>query len=70
MITSAKRYLQELERRSRATHEPRPQQELALEFTSEERHPAVTALEELDPDSLSPREALEKIYALKGLLGK
>jgi DNA mismatch repair protein MutS len=68
VITSAKRYLQELERRSRATHEPRPQQELALEFASEEPHPVVAALEELDPDSLSPREALEKIYALRKLL--
>ncbi len=68
VITSAKRYLQELERRSRATHEARPQQELALEFGSEQPHPAVTALEELDPDALSPREALEKIYALRKLL--
>jgi DNA mismatch repair protein MutS len=68
VITSAKRYLQELERRSRATHEPRPQQELALEFASDEPHPVMTALAELDPDSLSPREALEKIYALRKLL--
>ncbi len=68
VIAAAKRYLHELERRSRDTHAPRPQQELALEFASEEPHPAVTALEQLDPDSLTPREALEKIYALKKLL--
>ncbi len=68
VIAAAKRYLHELERRSRDTHAPRPQQELALEFASEEPHPAVTALEQLDPDSLTPREALEKIYALKNLL--
>ena len=30
-------------------------------------HPALTALAELDPDSLSPREALERLYALKRL---
>jgi DNA mismatch repair protein MutS len=28
-------------------------------------HPVLTALAELDPDSLSPREALEHLYALK-----
>ena len=28
-------------------------------------HPVLSALAELDPDSLSPREALEKLYALK-----
>jgi DNA mismatch repair protein MutS len=70
VISAAKRYLQELERRSRDTHATRPQQELALEFAADEPHPAVTALEQLDPDSLSPREALEKLYALKKLLSK
>src|SRR5512138_490534 len=69
VIAAAKRYLQELERRSRDTHAARPQQELALEFAADdEPHPAITALEHLDPDSLSPREALEKLYALKKLL--
>jgi DNA mismatch repair protein MutS len=31
-------------------------------------HPAVEALGDLDPDALSPREALEKLYELKRLL--
>lgn len=31
-------------------------------------HPALTALEDLDPDSLSPREALEHIYMLRRML--
>ncbi|SEA50132.1 DNA mismatch repair protein MutS [Microbulbifer marinus] len=31
-------------------------------------HPAVEALEELDPDDLTPRQALEKLYALRQLL--
>ena len=31
-------------------------------------HPAVAALEQLDPDSLSPREALERLYDLRRLL--
>lgn len=32
-----------------------------------EPHPLVSALESIDPDSLSPREALDKLYALKKL---
>ncbi|MCU0890034.1 MAG: DNA mismatch repair protein MutS, partial [Rubritepida sp.] len=32
-------------------------------------HPALSALVELDADSLSPREALEAIYRMKSLLG-
>ncbi|WP_444924521.1 DNA mismatch repair protein MutS [Microbulbifer sp. DLAB2-AF] len=31
-------------------------------------HPAVDALEELDPDDLTPRQALEALYALRKLL--
>ena len=32
-------------------------------------HPAVTALGELEPDSLTPRQALDELYRLRGLLG-
>ncbi|WP_346839423.1 DNA mismatch repair protein MutS [Microbulbifer sp. SAOS-129_SWC] len=31
-------------------------------------HPAVNALEELDPDEMTPRQALEQLYALRALL--
>ncbi|MBF0470067.1 MAG: DNA mismatch repair protein MutS [Gammaproteobacteria bacterium] len=31
-------------------------------------HPIIAQIEALDPDTLSPREALEKLYQLKGLL--
>jgi len=41
-----------------------PQLPLLVEETS----PAVEALEALDPDSLSPRQALEWIYRLKSLV--
>ncbi|MGZ5532873.1 MAG: DNA mismatch repair protein MutS, partial [Methylomonas sp.] len=34
-------------------------------FTSKECHPAVVLLEELDPDDLSPRQALDMLYRLK-----
>ena len=73
VITGARRYLHELERRSAATHGPRPQQELALEFAPEpkeqEPHAAVTKLGELNPDAMTPREALEALYELKKLSG-
>jgi DNA mismatch repair protein MutS len=31
-------------------------------------HPAMEQLAAIDPDSLTPREALDALYALKGLL--
>ncbi|MBS3935283.1 MAG: DNA mismatch repair protein MutS [Sulfuritalea sp.] len=34
-----------------------------------EEHPAVAALQALEPDALSPREALEQLYELKRLAG-
>ena len=37
-------------------------------FTSRECHPAVVLLEELDPDNLSPRQALDVLYRLKKML--
>jgi DNA mismatch repair protein MutS len=38
-------------------------------FLSNESHPVITLLEELKPDDLSPREALELLYTLKGMAG-
>ncbi|HMU16768.1 MAG TPA: hypothetical protein PKC95_04895, partial [Thauera aminoaromatica] len=32
-------------------------------------HPVLSALADIDPDALSPREALERLYALKRLAG-
>ena len=37
-------------------------------FSAPGPHPVVEALEELDVDGLSPREALEKLYELKSRL--
>jgi DNA mismatch repair protein MutS len=69
VISAARRYLRELERRSAQASEPRPQQELALDFTPEpQTHPALEALQRLEPDALSPREALDALYGLKKLL--
>jgi DNA mismatch repair protein MutS len=70
VISSARKYLHELERRSAAAHGPRPQQELLLELPSDtpEEHPAVRALEGIEPDSLTPKQALDALYELKKLL--
>ena len=38
-------------------------------FSTIENHPAVSLLEEIKPDNLTPREALELLYALKGMIG-
>jgi DNA mismatch repair protein MutS len=37
-------------------------------FSSKECHPAVTLLEDIKPDELSPRQALELLYRLKGMV--
>ncbi len=66
VISAARKYLHELERRSAATQAAAPQQELLLEFSPEhEEHAALTALREIDPDSMTPREALDALYRLK-----
>lgn len=66
VIAAARRYLRELERRSAAAHEPRPQQELLLEVPDEPtEHPVVDALRALDPDAMTPKEALEALYEMK-----
>src|SRR5262249_29261841 len=68
VIASARRYLRELERRSAAAHEPRPQQELLLEVPDEpQQHPAVRTLPSLDVDALTARQAQDALYELKRL---
>jgi len=68
VITAARRYLGELERRSLAAHAAGPQQQLLLEMPREPvPHEAVTALNAIDPDSMTPREALDALYKLKAL---
>lgn len=67
VIKRARQKLKELEAMSgsaAATQADGPQ----LPLLVEEASPAVEALEALDPDSLSPRQALEWIYRLKSLV--
>jgi len=69
VITAAKKYLRELEQRSAATHAPKAQQELLLMPPTEpEDSHVLDALKELDPDAMSPKQALEALYKLKTLL--
>lgn len=71
VVRAAKKQLRELEQRAAvdplqpdlfASEPPLLEPEPALP------HPAVDRLATLDPDSLSPREALQALYDLKGLL--
>lgn len=68
VIKSAKKQLRALEQNSAAQN---PQGDLfdhapVIEEEPEE-HPLIAALRELQPDDLSPKEALEKLYQLKKL---
>ena len=68
VVTAARRKLKELERvparRAQLPAEPDPQ----LPLFAPEPNAVVEALSGIDPDSLSPREALAALYHLKSLL--
>ena len=69
VIRTAKKQLRVLEQNSAAQN---PQGDLfdhgaAVEPEEAEEHPLLAALREVQPDELSPKEALEKIYQLKKL---
>jgi DNA mismatch repair protein MutS len=71
VIGEARRYLHELERREHATRPPTPQQELSLAMPENETESALRRmLEGVDPESLSPRAALDVLYRLKELLDR
>jgi DNA mismatch repair protein MutS len=67
VIAAARRYLAELERRSAAAQTQSPQQSLLLEAPPP-THPVIDKLKALDPDSMTPRQALETLYRLKAQL--
>jgi DNA mismatch repair protein MutS len=70
VIRDAKRRLAALENREATQDGQGPQADLfaAAPVVAEiEPHPALDALRDLDPDLLSPREALDKLYQLKRL---
>ena len=70
VIRAAKKQLLKLEQNSAAQN---PQGDLfdhkaAVEPEEPEEHPLLAALRELQPDELSPKEALERLYQLKKLV--
>ncbi len=68
VVRDAKRRLAQLENQAVEKGGPQPDLFAALpEPTEAPIHPAVEALRDLDPDALSPREALERLYRLKNL---
>ena len=63
VIEHAQQRLQELE--NNAHHpEPAAAEQMTL-FQSPVEHPLVTALKDIDPDDLSPRQAQQALYRLK-----
>jgi len=66
VIARAKSYLAELERQTREHRQPRPQAELDLQ-PAPVADPLRDALAHMDPDRMSPREALDALYQLKKL---
>ncbi|WP_241575297.1 DNA mismatch repair protein MutS [Rosenbergiella nectarea] len=67
VIKRARQKLRELE--TQPSHAPTASKDTnQLSLLVEETSPAIEALETLDPDTLSPRQALEWIYRLKTLL--
>ncbi len=71
VVRAAKKQLREFEQRA-AVDPLQPdlfaQDVSAPEAAEAEPHPALAQLAGIDPDSLTPREALDALYALKGLL--
>jgi DNA mismatch repair protein MutS len=69
VIAEARRYLQELEQREHTARPPSSQQELSLQPPVNETESALRRmLEGVDPESLSPRAALDVLFRLKELL--
>ncbi|HQR49570.1 MAG TPA: DNA mismatch repair protein MutS, partial [Steroidobacteraceae bacterium] len=71
IVADARRYLHELERRDHAARPAMPQRELELPLpVSPAEEDALQELRNMDPDSLTPRVALEMLFKLKEMLGR
>jgi DNA mismatch repair protein MutS len=69
VIEAARRKLIELETDNAAHRDyDNPAHQMALSLPPPPDVPVVVELRQLDPDSLTPRGALELVYYLKGLL--
>ena len=68
VIVNARSKLHTLENQSHTSHSPdKPVRQLDL-FAIQEAHPAIRMLESLNPDELSPRDALDVIFKLKAMI--
>ena len=68
VVTAAKRKLMQLEQQNLTSG---PQVDMFAQADSEPEqvlHPAMSELETVEPDELTPKQALEVLYRLKGLL--
>ena len=66
VLRDAQRRLVELESRAIASStQPDLFGAVSPKLTFESPHPVIEALQDIDPDALSPREALDRLYALK-----
>lgn len=68
VISHAKAKLQQLENTAYIEQQSHSEVNQFDLFSSRECHPAVVLLEEIDPDNLSPRQALDTLYRLKTML--
>ncbi|WNB74119.1 DNA mismatch repair protein MutS [Methylomonas koyamae] len=68
VIVNAKHKLAQLENVAYIEQQDRSEIDQFDLFTSQECHPALVLLDELDPDQLSPRQALDTLYRLAGLV--
>jgi len=68
VIRSAKKQLLKLEQNSAAQNPQGNLFDKKPEMPEPEEHPVLKSVRELQPDELSPKEALEKLYQLKKLL--
>jgi DNA mismatch repair protein MutS len=69
VIQDARRYLAELERRDHAARPAAPQQELDLAPAPDPAESeVVAAIERLDPDAITPREALAFLFEIRAQL--
>jgi len=70
VISDAKTHLGKLESQSTAKQNTEiPSHQLSL-FSVEEKHPIDEAIKKINPDELSPKQALEALYELKSLSEK
>ena len=68
VIRTAKKQLRKLEQNSAAQNPQGDLFDTKPEMPEPEEHPALQSLRELQPDELSPKDALERLYQLKKLV--